>query len=100
MKHMLFLIFTISLSSQVYALSTVDRAAAPSSDVSFNSSDNQSVYHDYDNSDVIQTGQSATKREYNYDAKVKSCRAMDGAWLHFGEIGYSACMDNSQTLKR
>lgn len=101
MKYVLLLICTISLSGQVFGFSAVDKAAAPSSDVSLASSRvGEEIYHDYDNSDTIQTGQSATKRDYNYDAKVKSCRTMDGAWLRFGEVGYASCMDDTKTLKR
>lgn len=105
MKHVLLLILAISLSGQVYANRThlsVDEAAAPSADESITSQKNghKATYHDYDNSDVIQTGQSATKREYQYDAKVKTCRNADGAWLRYGDIGYANCMDNSKTMKK
>lgn len=104
MKHVLLLILTISLSGQVHARSDlpVSKAAAPSSDKSITVHENgqESTYHDYDNSDVIQTGQSATKREYQYDTKVKACRSLDGAWLRVGDVGYANCMDNSQTMKK
>ncbi|MEA9357567.1 hypothetical protein SHI21_15165 [Bacteriovorax sp. PP10] len=109
MKHVLLLILTVSLAGQVYGKSNlpVSKAAAPSSDKSITVHKNaqeetsqEAIYHDYDNSDVIQTGQSATKREYQYDAKVKSCRSVDGAWLRFGDVGYANCMDNSKTMKK
>lgn len=105
MKHVLLLILTISLSGQVYAKKshlTVDEAAAPSSDKSITVDKNaqEKTYHNYDNSDVIQTGQSATRREYQYDAKVKTCRNADGAWLRYGDVGYANCMDDSKTMKK
>lgn len=101
MKHVMLLILTISLSNQVYAETSVNRAAAPSSDVSITDQPNgQQLYSDYDNSDLIQTGQSATRREYQYEEKVKACRSIEGAWLRAGEIGYSSCMENSQTMKK
>jgi len=101
MKHVMLLILTISLSSQVYAETSVNRAAAPSSDKSITDQQNgQELYHDYDNSDMIQTGQASTRREYQYEDKVKACRSIEGAWLYSGDIGYTACMDNSQTMKK
>lgn len=101
MKHVLLLVLATSLSAPVYSNTAVNRAAAPSDQESIlGSSSNQTVYHDYDNSDTIQTGQSATKREYQYDNKVKACRSTNGTWLRAGDIGYTACMDNSQTMKK
>ena len=107
MKHVMLLILTISLSGPLYADTTVNRAAAPSSDKSITDRKNaQEVYHDYDSTDsayttdTTQTGQSSTKREYQHDSKVKSCRSVEGTWLRPGEIGYSACMDNAQTMKK
>jgi hypothetical protein len=100
MKHVLLLILTISLSGQVYAKkshSSADKAAAPTSDKAMTT---QETYHDYDNSDVIHTGQSATKREHQYDAKVRTCKSADGAWLRYGDVGYANCMDDSKTMKK
>lgn len=94
-------VLAISLSAPVYSNTAVNRAAAPSADESNTGRDNgQAIYHDYDNTDTIQTGQSATKREYQYDAKVKSCRSVDGVWLRYGDAGYTTCMNNSQTMKK
>lgn len=104
MKYALMLILTISLSGPTYAYDTVARTAAPSSDEpstgTRNMRDQERTYHDYDNSDTIQTGQSATKREYQYDSNVKTCRTMNGVWLRTGDKGYAACMDSTQTMKK
>lgn len=105
MKYALMLILTISLSGQAYSFETaVARTAAPSSDEPSTGSsrtyEQDRTYHDYDNSDTVQTGQSATKREYQYDTNFKSCRTMNGVWLRTGDKGYAACMDSTQTLKK
>lgn len=107
MKYALMLILTISLSGPTYAYMTaVARSAAPSSDEPSTGSMREPektydrTYHDYDNSDTIQTGQSATKRDYQYDSNVKSCRTMNGVWLRTGEKGYAACMESKNTLKK
>lgn len=96
------LILTISLSGYINAANATAPSADESSTASNNSYRNDPVrtYHGYDNSDSVQTGQSATKREYQYDSTVKSCRSVNGVWLRTGDRGYAACMDNSQTLKK
>lgn len=99
MKHLPLLILTISLSSfSAFANTAVNRSAAPADNQSITASEKR--YHDYDNSDTVYTGQSATKREYQYDVKVKSCRTMNGTWLRHGEVGFAECVDNAQTLKK
>jgi len=103
MKYALMLILTISLSGTTYAYDTVARTAAPSSDEPSTGSrreQQERTYHDYDNSDSVQSGQSATKREYQYDSYIKSCRTTSGVWLRTGDKGYTACMDSTQTLKK
>lgn len=102
MKHVLLLVLAIAFSGQVHAKTSVSETAAPSSDKSITVHKNgqEMTYHDYDNSDMIQTGQSATRREYQYDEKVKTCRSLDGIWLRFGDTGYTNCMNNSKTMKK
>lgn len=105
MKHLLFLVLAISLTGAAHANynnKPVSKAAAPSSDKSITDRQNgqEKTYHDYDNSDAVQTGQSATKREYQYDSNVKSCRSLDGTWLRTGDRGFAACMDDTRTMKK
>lgn len=104
MKHLLMLIITISLSGQVHARynTTVSESAAPSADQSVTGTmtGQEKTYYDYDNSDSVQTGQSSTQRQYQYESSAKQCRTLRGAWLSIGERGYAACMDNSETLKK
>lgn len=101
MKYVMHLILTISLSAPAYSDTAVNRAAAPSADESITGSESrQTVYHSYDNSDTIQTGQSATKREYQYDSTKNACRFFGGIWLYKGDVGYNACMESADTQKK
>lgn len=103
MKYTLMLFLTVSLSGQAYAYGTsVSRVAPPSLDESNTGSMNEKekIFHTYDNSDTVKTGQSATKRDYRYDSNIKSCRAKSGAWLRTGDRGYAACIEDKQTLKK
>lgn len=101
MKYVMLLVLTISLSAPAYSDTAVNRAAAPSADEPSTGSEyRRTTYSNYDNSDTIQTGQSATKREYQYDSNVKACRSFGGVWLYKGDIGYSACMESSETQKK
>jgi hypothetical protein len=103
MKHILILIFTVLLSGQVYAgYKTVSEAAAPSADQSNTGTmtGQEKSYYNYDNADSVQTGQSSTQRQYQYESNAKQCRTLNGVWLSIGERGYAACMDNSETMKK
>lgn len=101
MKYVTLLILTILLSASAYSDTSVNRSAAPSADESITGSESrQTVYHSYDNSDTVQTGQSATKREYQYDSKKNACRSFGGVWLYKGDVGFSACMESSETQKK
>lgn len=103
MKHLLMLMLTISLSGQVHArYKTVSEAAAPSADQSVTDTmtGQEKTYYDYDNSDSVQTGQSSTQRQYQFESNAKQCRTLSGVWLSIGERGYAACMDNSETMKK
>lgn len=99
MKHAL-VILVLSISAPAFAASSVSKAAAPSSDKSATTQKNgQEKFHDYDNTDTIRTGQSATKREYQYDGP-RSCRDSAGTWLRSGDVGYAACVDNQKMMKK
>lgn len=99
MKHAL-IILALSVSTSVFAANSATKAAAPSSDKSITTQKNgQEKYHDYDNTDTIRTGQSATKREYQNDSS-RSCRDSAGTWLKSGDVGYAACMDNKNMMKK
>lgn len=103
MKYALILLLTFSLSSLTYAYETeVSRTSAPSSDEpSFtNVKEKEAADPEYYNTDSVRGGQSATKRDYQYDSNIKMCRTMNGIWLTTGDRGYAACMDSSQTLKK
>lgn len=103
MKYTLLLILTISLSGSVYAASTsVTKTAAPSADEASSGSvkEQEKIYYDNSQSDTIKSGQSATKRDYQYDSNVNSCRSMNGRWIRTGERGYATCMDSMHTLKK
>lgn len=99
MKNAL-LILALSFSASAFAANDVHKAAAPSSDKSATTQKNgQEKYHDYDNTDTIRTGQSATKREYQNDSS-RSCRDSSGTWLRSGDVGYAACMNNNKMMKK
>lgn len=81
----------------VYA--NVAKTSAPSDKQSSTGMLHDKDGHAYDNADTIRTGQSATKREYQYDG-TRSCRDDNGTWLRSGDIGYAACLDNKNTMKK
>ncbi len=99
MKNAL-IILALSFSASAFAATSVHKAAAPSSDKSATTQKNaQEKYHDYDNTDTIRTGQSATKREYQNDG-ARTCRDSNGTWLRAGDVGYPACVNNKKMMRK
>ena len=94
MKYALIL-FVLSMP----AYANVAKYSAPSDKESSTGMVYDKDGHGYDNADTVRTGQSATKREYQIDSS-RSCRDANGTWLRSGDIGYAACLDNSNTMKK